>query len=151
MTTAIRISGAGLTGALRLTWIRDNLTHVIDHANADEPTGTWIGSACADFGLAIGSDVDIGVLRNLCRDGEIADLIWEAPADLVSEHNKAHQAALQTYEAGNIEVAEHEWSKAQALLVTGVVSQLRGDRLYAGSRSDQALGGKASALVGRIV
>jgi hypothetical protein len=115
MTTAIKISGAGLTGTLRLTCIRDDLAHVTGHAGTDEPVGTWIGSACAGFGLAIGSDVDVGVLRNLCRDGQITDLIWEAPDALVSEHNQAHQAALQAYQAGNTEVAEREWGKVQAL------------------------------------
>jgi hypothetical protein len=115
MTTAIKISGVGLTGTLRLTWVRDDLAHVMEHADTDEPTGTWIGSACADYGLSIGSDVDLGVLRNLRSGGDIADLIWEAPDDLADEHNLAHQAALRAYEAGSIEVAEREWGKVQAV------------------------------------
>lgn len=114
MTTAIRISGAGLTGTLRLTWVRDDLAHVIEHAGTDEPTGTWTGSACPDHGLPIGSDVDLSVLRNICPGSEIADLVWEAPGDLAGEHNQAHQAAMQAYEIGNIEAAEYEWAKVQA-------------------------------------
>jgi len=39
--TAIAISGMGLTGVLRLTWVQDNLAHVLDYSRADETTGTW--------------------------------------------------------------------------------------------------------------
>ena len=39
--TAIAISGMGLTGVLRLTWVQDNLAHVLDYSQADETTGTW--------------------------------------------------------------------------------------------------------------
>jgi hypothetical protein len=114
MATAIRISGTGLTGTLRLTCARDDLAHVIEHAGTDEPSGTWIGSACPHYGLPIGSDVDLNVLRNMLPDGEIPDLIWEAPDDLIGEHNQAHQAAMQAYETSNAETAEHQWAKVQA-------------------------------------
>jgi hypothetical protein len=39
--TAIAISGMGLTGVLRLTWVQDNLAHVLEHSEADETSGTW--------------------------------------------------------------------------------------------------------------
>ena len=39
--TAIAISGMGLTGVLRLTWVQDNLAHVLDYSRADETSGTW--------------------------------------------------------------------------------------------------------------
>ena len=39
--TAIAISGMGLTGLLRLTWVQDNLAHVLDYSQADETSGTW--------------------------------------------------------------------------------------------------------------
>jgi hypothetical protein len=39
--TAISIAGMGLTGMLRITWVRDNLAHVLDHSHTDETTGTW--------------------------------------------------------------------------------------------------------------
>ena len=29
--TTIAITGMGLTGTLRITWVRDNLAHVLDH------------------------------------------------------------------------------------------------------------------------
>src|SRR5258708_7861202 len=77
-TITIGIRGAGLTGTLRLTWVRD-LAHVTEHAATDEPTGTWTGLACPDHGLPIGSNADMKVLRNLTIAGEIADLFWEAP------------------------------------------------------------------------
>ena len=39
--TAISITGMGLTGVLRTTWVRDNLAHVLDHARTDDTPGTW--------------------------------------------------------------------------------------------------------------
>jgi len=39
--TALAITGMGLTGVLRLTWVRDNLAHVLDYSQADETSGTW--------------------------------------------------------------------------------------------------------------
>jgi hypothetical protein len=112
-TTTIGNTGAGLTGTLRLTWVRDNLAHVIEHADADEPAGTWTGLACPRHGLPVGSDVDISVLRQMCARGEIADLIWEAPEDMAGEHNRRHQAAMQAYQAGDTVLADQEWRKVQ--------------------------------------
>ena len=34
--TAISIAGMGLTGMLQITWVRDNLAHVLDHSHTDE-------------------------------------------------------------------------------------------------------------------
>jgi hypothetical protein len=39
--TAISITSMGLTGTLRITWVRDNLAHVLDHSHTDETSGTW--------------------------------------------------------------------------------------------------------------
>ena len=39
--TAIAITGMGLTGVLRITCVRDNLAHVLDHSHTDETSGTW--------------------------------------------------------------------------------------------------------------
>jgi hypothetical protein len=39
--TAIAISSMGLTGVLRLTRVQDNLAHVMEHCEIDEPSGTW--------------------------------------------------------------------------------------------------------------
>ena len=47
--TAIAISGMGLTGVLRLTWVHDNLAHVLEHCEADEPSGTWTGLAVVQY------------------------------------------------------------------------------------------------------
>lgn len=113
-TKAIGIHGAGLTGTLRLTWVSDELAHVIEHAGTDEPSGTWTGLACPDHRLPIGSDVDLNVLRNLCIDGEIADLIWETPDEMADEHNQEFDAAMHAYHAGHTQVAEHYWSDLQA-------------------------------------
>jgi hypothetical protein len=97
--TTINISGAGLTGTLRLTWLTDNLAHITEHAGTDEPSGTWTGHASPDQGLAIGSDVDLSTLKYLSRESEIADLIWEAPHNIVGEHNRAYYAAMDAYQA----------------------------------------------------
>jgi hypothetical protein len=34
--TAIGITGPGLTGTLRMTWVQDDLAHVLEHSHADE-------------------------------------------------------------------------------------------------------------------
>jgi hypothetical protein len=40
MATTV-VSGLGLTGVLRMTWIQDHLAHVLDLSHTDETTGTW--------------------------------------------------------------------------------------------------------------
>jgi hypothetical protein len=42
--TAVSITGMGLTGTLGITWVRDNLAHVLDHSHTDETSGTWTNS-----------------------------------------------------------------------------------------------------------
>jgi hypothetical protein len=96
-------------------WMSDHLAHVLEHSQADEPTGTWTGLACPDHGLALGADVDTVTLHSLSADGDIADLIWEAPADLTAEHGQLGQAAIQAYQAGQRETGERLWQQAQAL------------------------------------
>jgi hypothetical protein len=58
----ISIDGAKLTGVLRLTWMTDQLAHVLHHSETDEPTGTWTGPG---HGLALGADVDTATLQRL--------------------------------------------------------------------------------------
>ena len=84
--TAIGITGLGLTGVVRMTWVQDDLAHVLEHARTDETSGTWTGRACPEHSLALGSDVDDTTLRHLAGQGEIADLTWEAPDDIAAEH-----------------------------------------------------------------
>jgi hypothetical protein len=109
------IEGAGLSGVLRLTWVSGHLAHVLEHSQADEPAGTWTGLACPDRGLALGGDVDNATLRNLAVQGEIADLVWEPPADLTAEHGQLCQAAIHAHQAGRAETGEQLWRQAQAL------------------------------------
>ena len=59
----ISIDGTKLTGVLRLTWMSDQLAHVLEHSQADEPSGTWTGLACPDHGFALGADVDTAILQ----------------------------------------------------------------------------------------
>jgi hypothetical protein len=113
--TATGIPGAGLRGALRLTWVQDRLAHVLEHCGSDEPSGTWTGLACPDHGLAFGADVDTAALRRLAAHGEIADLIWEADADLAAEHGQLFQAAIRAYNAGSSERGEQLWQQVRAV------------------------------------
>jgi hypothetical protein len=109
------IHGAKLTGVLRLTWMSDHLAHILEHTQTDEPTGTWTGLAGPDHGLAIGADVDTATLRRLCAHGDIADLIWESPADLTAEHGQLSLAALQAWQADDHETGERLWQQAHAI------------------------------------
>jgi hypothetical protein len=109
------IDGAKLSGVLRLTWNADHLAHVLEHSHTDEPTGTWTGLACPDHGLALGTDVDTATLQRLCAEGDVADLIWEAPADLAAEHRQLLLAAIQAHQAGQRETGERLWQQARAL------------------------------------
>jgi hypothetical protein len=109
------IDGARLRGVLRLTWLSDHLAHVLEHTQTDEPSGTWTGLACPDNGLALGADVDTATLQSLFGDGDVADLIWEAPADLTAEHGQLLLAAIQARQAGKPETGELLWQRAQSL------------------------------------
>lgn len=104
----------GLSGVLRLTWVTDQLAHVLEHSQADEPAGTWTGLACPDHGLEIGAETDNAVLLRLA-EGEIADLIWEAPADFTAEHGQVCRAAIMAYEAGHHVDGERLWQQLQSL------------------------------------
>lgn len=113
--TAIGITGMGLTGIVRMTWVQDDLAHVLAHACTDETPGTWTGRACSEHGLALGSDVDEAALRRLAGQGEIADLTWEAPDDLAAEHARMFQAAIAAYQAAEPERAEKLWEEVRAI------------------------------------
>lgn len=109
------IDGARLSGVLRLTWNVDHLAHVLEYSQTDEPAGTWTGLACPDHGLALGTDVDAATLRRLCAQGDVANLVWEAPADLAAEHGQLLLAAIQAYQAGRRETGERLWQQAKDL------------------------------------
>ena len=113
--TATGIPGAGPSGVLRMTWVQDQLAHVLEHSDVDEPSGTWTGLACPDHGLAVGADVDTATLRRLSGRGQLADLIWEAPADLAARHAQLFQAALHAFDGGRAEAAERFWQQARTL------------------------------------
>ena len=112
--TAISIAGMGLTGVLRITWVDDNLAHVLDHSHTDETFGTWTGLACPGHGLALGTDVDDTTLRQLAAGSEIADLTWEAPDELTADHAEVFQAAMRAHHADDSERAGL-WETLQAI------------------------------------
>ena len=113
--TAIAISGMGLTGVLRLTWVEDNLAHVLDYSQADETSGTWTGLACPGHDLPLGADVDHATLRRLAPGSEIADLTWEAPDELTVEHAELFQAAMRVYHTGDSEHADQLWENLRTV------------------------------------
>ena len=113
--TAIAITGTGLTGVLRITWVHDNLAHVLDHSHTDETPGTWTGLACPGHGLPLGADVDNATLRHLAADSEIADLTWEAPDRLTTEHAQVFQAAIRAHHADDSQHANQLWENLQAI------------------------------------
>src|ERR1022692_844675 len=111
----MKISGAGLHGVLRMTWMQDNLAHVLDHSDTDETPGTWTGLACPDHGLPLGTYVDNARLRHLCAVGEIADIIWETPDALTTQHRRAVSATMQAHHAGNQTATEALWHDVAAV------------------------------------
>jgi hypothetical protein len=113
--TALAITGMGLTGVLRLTWVHDNLAHVLEHSQTDETSGTWTGLACLGHGLAVGTDVDNQVLREMTAGSEIADLIWEAPDQLTADHAQAFKNAMRAHLAGDAERADQLWEDLRAI------------------------------------
>jgi len=113
--TSTSITASGLSGVLRMTWLYDDLAHVLEHADIDEPSGTWTGLACPDHDLSLGGDVDFTTMRRLIGDCKLADLVWEAPEELVAEHGQAFQAATQAHHTGHSEVAEQHWQELQTI------------------------------------
>ena len=113
--TSTSITAPGLSGVLRMTWLHDDLAHVLEHAGTDEPSGTWTGLGCPDHGLSLGGDVDHVALRCLAADGKLADLVWEAPEDLAAEHSQAFQSAMQAYDTGHAALAEQHWLELQTI------------------------------------
>ena len=113
--TAIAISGMGLTGVLRLTWVHDNLAHVLEHCEADEPSGTWTGLAGPGYELALGADVDNAMLREMAAGSELADLIWEAPDQFTADHAQVFRDAMHAHLAGDAERAGQLWENLQAI------------------------------------
>jgi hypothetical protein len=113
--TAMAITGMGLTGVLRITWLQDNLAHVLHHSQADETSGTWTGLACLGHRLAVGADVDNAVLREMAAASEVADLVWDAPDDLTAEHARVFHAAMRAHQGGDSGRARQLWEDLQAI------------------------------------
>ena len=102
----------GLSGVMRLTWVTDHLAHVLEHSQSDEPTGTWTGLACPDHGLETGTDVDNSTLLHLAH-GDLADFIWEAPADFTAEHGQLMLSAIRAHQEGELGTGQRFWQQAE--------------------------------------
>ena len=113
--TTLAITGMGLTGVLRLTWVHDNLAHILEHSQAGETSGTWTGLACPGHGLSKGTDVDNTLLQDMAARSEIADLIWEAPDQLTADHAQAFNDAMHAHLAGDAERAARLWEDLRAI------------------------------------
>ena len=149
--TSTAITAPGLSGVLRMTWLHDDLAHVLDHADIDEPSGTWTGQACRDHDLPLGGDVDTATLRRLVANRKIADLIWEASQDLAAEHSQAFHAAMQSYHAGNAEFGRATMAAGAVDLVAGLGSELRSARTAAERGHNHVLTGQTAALAHRLL
>jgi len=147
--TGTRADRIELGGVMRLTWVTDHLAHVLEHSQSDEPTGTCTGLACPDHGLEIGTDVDNSTLLHLAH-GDLADFIWEAPADFTAEHGQLSLAAIRAYQDGEPEVGQQLWQQAEALWPR-IFSQQPGDQPPANRRPDPVLPRQTAALGDRIV
>ena len=148
---AIGITGMGLTGVLRMTWVQDDLAHVLEHSQTDETSGTWTGLACPDHGLALGGDVDDATLRRLAGQGEIADLTWEAPDDITAEHGQVFQAAIAAYQAAEPGRAEELWEKVRAVWSRAWSANYAALEFLQDTGPEQVLAGQAAAMGGRLL
>ena len=115
MMTSTGTEGLGFGGTLRLTWVADQLAHILDDSQGDEAVGTWTGLACPDHRLQIGSDVDNATLLRLAGQGELADLVWETPPEFTAEHGQIGMAAIQAHLSGRLEEGEQLWEQVVAL------------------------------------
>jgi hypothetical protein len=111
----IKVRDAGLNGTLRLRLLLDSLAHVLEHAEVDEPSGTWTGLAGPFHRVPVGTDVDAATLTRLCAGSDLADLAWEAPAQLAEQHNQAFYRAMHAFAAEDIASAEQHWRDLEAI------------------------------------
>ena len=59
--------------------------------------------------------MDTATLQRLTAHGEVADLIWEAPAGLTAEHGQLSWPPSRPIRAGNHETGERLWQRAHAV------------------------------------
>jgi hypothetical protein len=90
---------------LRLTWVTDDLAHVLEHSQSNEPSGTLTGLACPGHGLEIGDNVDNASLQYLAH-GDLADF--------TAEHGQLSLATIRAHRDGEPEAGEQLWQQAQA-------------------------------------
>ena len=98
-------------------------------------------------------------VRQLSARGQLADMIWEAPADLTAEHGQLFRAAIQAYHAGQypgLSRGPGRGCRAVVGQVPGrVVPGLGGEPCRAGADArrwpDQVLPGQAAALGGGLL
>ncbi len=150
-TPGTSIEGLGLGGVLRLTWGSDQLAHVLEHSQADEPAGAWTGLACFDHDLGLGADVDDAELRRLSAHSDIADLVsgtTRGPRRRTQSAMPCCDPCSSGRRAGGGRAA---LAAGPGPVVPGMVSELPGARALAGHRPEPLRPGQAAALGGRLL
>jgi hypothetical protein len=79
------------------------------------PRCHWTGLACPGHGLALGTDVDNAVLREMAAGSELADLTRQAPDHLTADHAQAFRDAMRARLAGHAERAGQLWENLRAI------------------------------------
>jgi hypothetical protein len=55
------------------------------------------------------------MLTELCGQGEVADLVWEAPPPLACAHEEAYRLATHGYATLDLEMGELHWRDLEAI------------------------------------
>ena len=114
--TAIAITGMGLTGVLRLTWVHDNLAHVLDHSqHRRDLRYAWTGLACPGHGLALGADVDNATLRQLAAGARSRTSSGKPPTSSPPNTPRYSRPPCARITPATPERADRLWENLQAI------------------------------------
>src|ERR1700683_5565776 len=149
--TAFAITGMGLTGVLRLTWVHDNLAHVLEHCEADEPSDTWTGLAGPGYGAGPGR-------RRGQRGAAAAGRRERDRRPYLGSPRRARRRARPGIPGRYARLPRRRLPARRAALggppghlVTRLVGELRSTGAHAGHGPDPVLAGQAPALGDRLL
>jgi hypothetical protein len=70
------LAGIAWPGEIHVNTAAD-ISHILEHTDVDEPSGTWTGGACARHGRPPGSDVTLADLGEMHRQSSgLTDMTW---------------------------------------------------------------------------